>query len=254
MCGNAQSDKNKKQKNIYNSHWKHVRTLVLKHAKRDCMKPILYSYFRSSASYRVRIALHFKGIDFDYNAVHLVKDGGQQNTLNYKAVNPMGQVPTFVDGMNVIAQSMAIIEYIDHKWPTNQLFPKDIETRAQVIEFCEIINAGIQPLVNLKVRQTLEKEYQSTGEQTKRWMQIFVSHGFEAMEKKLAKHGGQYCFGNQITAADLFLVPAVFSAVGGCGISMDQYPLCKKINDNLVKLQAFKKAHPENQPDYPREN
>jgi maleylacetoacetate isomerase len=198
--------------------------------------------------------MHLKEIDFDYNAVHLVKDGGQQNTLNYKAVNPMGQVPCLVDGMNVIAQSMAIIEYVDHKWPKNLLFPKDIETRAQVVEFCEVVNSGVQPLLNLKVRQMLQKDFGATDEQLKKWMQAFATHGFEVLEKKLAKNAGQYCFGNQITAADVFLVPAVFSAVMGASVSMDAYPLCKKINDNLVKLEAFKKAHPQNQPDTPQEN
>lgn len=218
------------------------------------MKPILYSYFRSSASYRVRIVLNIKKIDYDYQSVHLLKDGGEQHTLNYKAVNPMAQVPTFVDGMNVIGQSMAIIDYVDQKWPKNNLFPKDLESRAQVIEFCEIINSGMQPLMNLKIRQTLEKEFSANEEQVKKWMHIFLGQGFEALEKKLAKTAGQYCFGNQITAADVFLVPQVFGAVGGAGMSMDKYPMVKKINDNLVKLEAFKKAHPQNQPDYPQEN
>lgn len=218
------------------------------------MKPTLYSYFRSSASYRVRIALHLKNIDFEYHPVHLLKDGGQQHTLNYKAVNPMAQVPCFVDGMNIVAQSMAIIEYLDHKWKVPLLFPQDIETRAQVIEFCEIINSGIQPLVNLKVRQKLAKEFGATDEQIKLWNQDFMSQGFEALEKKLAKVSGQYCFGNQITAADVFLVPAVFGAVGGASMDMEKYPLCKRINDTLVKLEAFKKAHPSHQPDYPQEN
>lgn len=217
------------------------------------MKPILYSYFRSSASYRVRIALCLKEIDYDYNAIHLLKDGGQQHALNYKAVNPMGQVPTLVDGMNVIAQSMAIIDYVDQKWPKNPLFPKDLDTRAQVIEFCEIINSGMQPLMNLKIRQTLTNEFKATDEQIKKWMDIFLGQGFEALEKKLAKHGGQYCFGNQITAADAFLVPQVFGAMA-VGINFDKYPLVKKMNDNLVKLEAFKKAHPQNTPDYPQEN
>ena len=218
------------------------------------MKPILYSYFRSSASYRVRIALNLKEIDFDYQAVHLVKDGGQQNALNFKAVNPMGQVPCLVDGMNVIAQSMAIIEYIDQKWTKNPLFPKDIETRAQMMEFCEIINSGVQPLVNLKVRQMLQSEFGATDDQVKKWMLSYMNQGFEAMEKKLAKHGGQYCFGNQISAADCFLVPAVYGAVTGASMNMETYPLIKKINDNLIKLEPFKKAHPQNQPDTPQEN
>ncbi len=218
------------------------------------MKPILYSYFRSSASYRVRIAMHLKNIDFDYNAVHLLKDGGQQHTLNFKAVNPMGQVPCLVDGMNIIAQSMAIIEYLDHKWKDPILFPKDVETRTQVIEFCEIINSGVQPLVNLKIRQKLASEFKATDDQIKAWNQDFMSQGFEALEKKLARVSGQYCFGNQITAADVFLVPAVFGAVTGASMNMEKYPLCKKINDSLVSIDAFKKAHPSNQPDYPQEN
>jgi maleylacetoacetate isomerase len=218
------------------------------------MKPILYSYFRSSASYRVRIALHLKEIDFDYHAVHLLKDGGQQNALNYKAVNPMGQVPCLVDGMNVVAQSMAIIEYIDYKWPKHQLFPKDIETRVQVVELCEIVNSGIQPLVNLKVRQTLEKQFGATDEQQKTWMKGYMVQGFEAIEKKLVKTAGQCCFGNQVTAADLFLVPAVYGAIAGVGLSLDNYPMIKKVNENLCKLEAFKKSHPQNQPDSPQEN
>jgi maleylacetoacetate isomerase len=218
------------------------------------MKPILYSYFRSSASYRVRIALHLKEIDFDYHAVHLTKDGGQQNALNYKAVNPMGQVPCLVDGMNVVAQSMAIIEYIDHKWPKNLLFPKDIETRVQVIELCEIVNSGVQPLVNLKVRQKLQNDFGGSEDQIKSWMTDFMNQGFEAIEKKLAKTAGQYCFGNHITAADLFLVPAVYGAIAGVGLTFEKFPLIKKVNDNLCKLEPFKRSHPQNQPDSPQEN
>lgn len=218
------------------------------------MKPILYSYFRSSASYRVRIAMNLKSMDYDYEGVHLLKDGGQQHALNFKAINPMGQVPCLVDGMNVVAQSMAIIDYLDNKGLKPTLFPKDLETRAQVIEFCEIINSGIQPLVNLKVRQKLQNDFKGTEEQIKSWMSDFMNQGFTAMEKKLAKTAGQYCFGNQITAADVFLVPAVYGAIHGAGLSLDQYPLCKKINDTLLKMDAFKKAHPDNQPDSPQEN
>jgi maleylacetoacetate isomerase len=217
------------------------------------MKPILYSYFRSSASYRVRIALHLKEIDFDYNGVHLLKDGGQQNALNYLAVNAMGQVPTFVDGMNVIAQSMAIIQYLDDKWPEPRLFPKDISEKAMVIELCEIINSGVQPLVNLIVRQKLEKEFSATDEQSKKWCQDFMNKGMMAFEKKIAKTAGKYCFGDNITAADIFLVPNMFSATG-LGVKAENFPITKKIFDTLSQIEAFKKAHPSRQPDTPMEN
>ncbi len=217
------------------------------------MKPILYSYFRSSASYRVRIALHFKEIDFEYQAVHLLKDGGQQNALNYKAINPMGQVPALVDGMNVISQSMAIISYLDSKWPQISLISKDLATKTQQIEFCEIINSGVQPLVNLSVRQKLQKDFNATDEQVREWCQTFMKKGLEACEKKLAKHAGDYCFGNKVSIADVFLVPAVFGALGQ-GLSLDGYPVTKKVYENLKNIEAFKKAHPQNQPDSPMDN
>lgn len=217
-------------------------------------KPILYSYFRSSASYRVRIALNLKKIDYEYHAVHLVKNGGEQNALNYRAVNPMGQVPTLVDGMNVIAQSMAIIDYVDKKWTQSpKLFSSDLATNAGIVEICEIINSGIQPLTNLKVTQYLEKELHTTEEQTKKWIHKFMDDGFIALEKKLSKTAGSCCFGNQVTAADIFLVPGVFAAIRQ-GVKMDSYPLVKKINDHLIQLEAFKKAHPSCQPDTPQEN
>lgn len=217
-------------------------------------KPILYSYFRSSASYRVRIALNLKKVDYEYEAVHLIRDGGEQNALNYRAINPMGQVPTLVDGMSVIAQSMAIIDYVDKKWTQSpKLFSSDLSTNASIIEICEIINSGIQPITNLKVTQYLEKELHTTEEQTKKWVHKFMNDGFIALEKRLSKTAGACCFGNQITAADVFLVPAVFAAIRQ-GVKMDPYPLVKKINDHLIQLEAFKKAHPSCQPDTPQEN
>ncbi len=217
-------------------------------------KPILYSYFRSSASYRVRIALHLKKIDFEYKAVHLTKDGGQQNALNYKAVNPMSQVPTLVDGMNLMSQSMAIIQYIDDKWSQSpQLFPKDPYKKALVIEVCELINSGIQPLQNLSVLQKLETDFKIDSNQKDKWCQHFIAKGFEALEKKIAQTAGKYCFGGELTAADCFLVPQVFGAIR-FGLSMDAYPTLKRISETLGQLEAFKRAHPSNQPDTPIEN
>ncbi len=217
-------------------------------------KPILYSYFRSSASYRVRIALHLKGINFEYKGVHLTQDGGQQHALNYKAVNPMSQVPTFVDGVNLITQSMAILQYVDDKWPESpRLFPRDLYQKTLVIEACEIINAGIQPMQNLQVLHKLEADLKATPDQKDQWVQFFIMKGFESLEKKLALTAGKYCFGDNLTAADCFLVPQIFAA-SRFKVSMDKYPTLKRINENLVTLAAFKQSHPSNQPDTPIEN
>lgn len=217
-------------------------------------KPILYSYHKSSASHRVRIALHLKGIDFEYKSVDLLKDGGYQNTLNYKAINPMSQVPTFVDGDNLITQSLAIIQYIDKKWPqTSRLFSMDLYQNTLILEICEIINSGMQPLQSLKVIQMLTDEMGISSEKKDQWCRFFIQKGFQALEKKLRVTAGDCCFGNQVTAADCFLIPQIVASKI-YKIDMEAYPTIQKIYKSLKDQGAFKKAHPENQPDYPMEN
>lgn len=135
---------------------------------------ILYSYFRSSAAYRVRIAMLLKKVPFEYRAVHLLSNGGAQNQKGYRELNPMGEVPLVVDGAHRIGQSMAILQYLDEKWPKPLLFPKDIYKRAEVIQFCENINSGIHPVQNLKLLQELEKRFKvdQTGKEdwAKHWI------------------------------------------------------------------------------------
>src|SRR5690349_18111874 len=117
----------------------------------------LYNYFRSSASYRVRIALHHKNLDFEYVPVHLVKDGGHQHSEEYRKLNPMGHVPALVHDGFVLAESVAIIDYLDRVFPQNSMFPADFKARARVLQICEVVNSGIQPYQNLKVISDFQK-------------------------------------------------------------------------------------------------
>lgn len=213
----------------------------------------LYNYFRSSTSYRVRLALHYKNLSFEYKPVHLLNNGGEQHQAEYKALNPMGEVPTLIHDKKALGQSMAIIEYLDEVFPQNPLYPKDAFKKAQVRQFCENINSFMHPLSNLKVLQYLEKNHQYDQAQKENWISIWLTKGFAALESVLEKESGTYCFGNQITAADMFLVPQVFSAKR-FNVSLEAFPLCQKINNECEKLEAFKKAHPLRQPDTPPEN
>lgn len=211
---------------------------------------ILYNYFRSSTSYRVRIALNYKNLKFEYRAVHLLNDGGEQHKENYKNLNPMAEVPSLVHNGVTISQSMAIVEYLDEVYPKPQLFPKDPYKRAQVRQFCENINSFMHPVCNLKILQYLEKKHGYSQTDKEEWIAHWSKHGFEATENILRKNASKFCFGNEITAADLFLIPQVFSAVR-FKVDLEKYPLVKKINEHCLSLDFFKKSHPYQQPDTP---
>ncbi|MEQ1666160.1 MAG: maleylacetoacetate isomerase [Bdellovibrionales bacterium] len=184
----------------------------------------LYNYFRSSASYRVRIALHFKGIPFEYIPVHLVKDGGEQFLDNYKKLNPISQVPCLVHGDKTISQSVAIIEYLDEVVPTSPLYPKDAYQRALVRQICEIFNSSIQPLQNLIVLAELTNSFKANDAAKTAWIQRWNHNGLQAVESLIKTHASannnnndssliKYCFGDSFTAADCFLAPQIFSAL-----------------------------------------
>jgi len=210
-------------------------------------KLVLYSYWRSSCSWRVRIALNLKNIDYEYRAVHLVQDGGMQLKDEYKAISPMCQVPSLVlpDG-HVLTQSMAIIEYIEEAYQDEtRLFPKDLRHRAKVRQICEMINSGTQPLQNLAVL----KYYSPDGGERAKWANHWIENGLLAVEKVLADgRDGRYCVGDSLTAADAFLVPQVYNAKR-FKVDMTQMPVIMEIMDNLEGLEPFKKAHPDVQPD-----
>ncbi len=212
----------------------------------------LYNYFRSSPSYRVRIALYHKGLHFEYKAVHLLNNGGEHHTAEYKKINPQEEVPSLIHDGNVIAQSVAIIEYLDEVFPQKHLLPNSAVLRAQVRQFCENINSFMHPVCNLKIQQYLEVKHGYGPSQKEDWIQHWSKQGFEALEKILQKNCGKFCFGDEVTSADLFLIPQVFSAKR-FKVDMSAYPLINKIEKNCLDLEAFKKAHPMNQPDTPAE-
>uniref|UniRef100_A0A2R5LKH8 Putative glutathione s-transferase n=1 Tax=Ornithodoros turicata TaxID=34597 RepID=A0A2R5LKH8_9ACAR len=207
-------------------------------------KPILYSYFRSSCAYRVRIALALKNIDYEYRAVSLIKDGGEQHSSEFKKLNPMSQVPVLVVDGQTLSQSLAIIEYLEEKYPGTSLLPKDPILRAKARSLAHLVASGIQPLQNLNVLQRLDE--------TKRneWCVHFISKGFQALEEMLTKTAGKYCVGDEVSVADACLVPQVYNA-NRFKVDMSTFPNIVRINAALVELPAFKAAHPSCQPDTP---
>ncbi|XP_019721030.1 maleylacetoacetate isomerase [Hippocampus comes] len=168
-------------------------------------KPVLHGYFRSSCSWRVRIAFALKGMEYDQVPVNLIKDGGQQLTEDYKTLNPMQQVPAVeIDGVT-LSQSLAVIQYIDETRPEPRLLPLDPKKRAQVRMISDLIASGIQPLQNLHVIQKI-------GAEKVQWAQYFINRGFEALEPLLKQTAGKYCVGDEISMADICLVPQVYNA------------------------------------------
>eukprot|EP00075_Anas_platyrhynchos_P025694 XP_027314947.1 maleylacetoacetate isomerase isoform X2 [Anas platyrhynchos] len=208
-------------------------------------KPILYSYFRSSCSWRVRIALALKGIAYDQVPVNLLKDGGQQLSAEFKAVNPMKQVPALkIDGIT-LSQSLAIIHYLEDTRPNPRLLPQDPKKRAQVRMISDHIASGIQPLQNLSVLKQM-------GERKTEWAQKCIASGFQALEQVLQQTAGRYCVGDEVSMADLCLVPQVANAER-FNVDLGPYPTITRINKALLELEAFKVSHPSRQPDTPAE-
>jgi maleylacetoacetate isomerase len=212
---------------------------------------ILYSYFRSSASYRVRIALGLKGIQYEYRAVHLLNHGGEQLSASYKELNPSQEVPTLVHKGNIVAQSVAILDYLDRVAPGPRLFPEDPHQRALVMQACEIVNSGIQPVHNLRVLKALGEQFGANEEQKKDWAVRWLNYGMTTLESFLKPHAGKFCFGDTLTAADCFLIPCLVSA-DRYAMTFDAYPTLTRIRRNCDELTAFTEASPTNVPDAPK--
>lgn len=209
----------------------------------------LYNYFRSSASFRVRMALKLKHIPFEYKSIHLVKDGGAQHSDTYKELNPSKQVPTLIHGDRVIGQSVAIIDYLDQVHPATPLIPKDAYARAQVLQICEMINSGTQPMFNLNVLQHLEKNFGFDQVKKDEWGAHWCHVGYQNLERILKKTAGRFAFGDSISAADCFLVPQTFSAKR-FNVDCAQYPLVDRLVKAALELPEVAAAVPEKQPDY----
>jgi maleylpyruvate isomerase len=210
----------------------------------------LYSYFRSSAAYRVRIALNLKGLDYEYAPVHLLRDGGQQLQPDYRALNPDGIVPTLVDGDDVLTQSLAIVEYLEETHPEPPLLPRAPADRAFVRSIALSVACEIHPLDNLRVLKYLKHQVKAPDEVKDAWYAHWVESGFEALEKRLSadKRVGAFCFGDTPTVADLCLVPQVFNA-RRFKIDLGRFPTIERIADHADTLDAFQRAAPAQQPD-----
>jgi maleylpyruvate isomerase len=210
----------------------------------------LYTYFRSSAAYRVRIALNLKGLQYDAIPVHLLRGGGEQLQEQYRSINPSGLVPAFQDDFITLTQSMAILEYLEDAYPQAPIMPKDATERARVRELAQIIACDIHPVNNLRVLRYLVHELKVTEEQKNAWYRHWLVGGLEVLEKHLARDpsSGPLCHGHTPTIADCLLVPQVFNAQRH-GIDVSVYPNIARINAQCIEIPAFVKAHPSNQPD-----
>jgi maleylpyruvate isomerase len=210
----------------------------------------LYSYFRSSAAYRVRIALNLKGLAFEYAPIHLLRDGGQQLKPDYRELNPDGIVPTFIDGDNVLTQSLAIIEYLDETHPEPALLPGTPLDRAFIRSVALQIACEIHPVDNLRILKYLKHTLKVGDEAKDTWYRHWLESGFESLEKRLANDSrvGKLCFGNAPTLADLCLVPQVYNA-RRFNLDMSRYPTIERIADHAAQIDAFACAAPGQQPD-----
>ncbi len=210
----------------------------------------LYSYFRSSAAYRVRIALNLKGLAYEYAPIHLLRDGGQQLKPDYRELNPDGIVPTFIDGDNVLTQSLAIIEYLDEMHPEPALLPGTPLDRAFVRSVALQIACEIHPVDNLRILKYLKHTLKVGDEAKDTWYRHWLESGFESLEKRLANDSrvGKLCFGDAPTLPDLCLVPQVYNA-RRFNLDMSRYPTIERIADHAAQIDAFARAAPGQQPD-----
>jgi len=204
----------------------------------------LYSYWRSSSAYRVRIALNLKGLDYEMIPVSLAPGVSEQRRDEYRSVNPQMLVPFLEDGEVKMGQSMAILEYLEETYPETPLLPKDEPARSRVRAFCNMIACDIQPLNNLRVTDYIKVEFDADpmGD----WYSHWIHEGFRAAEALTS--GGPYAFGDAPTLADAMLVPQVYNA-RRFNVSLDEFPTLMATVDACNELEAFKKAAPEQQSD-----
>lgn len=206
----------------------------------------LHTYFRSTAAYRIRIALNIKAIDYELVALNLFE--GEQKSIEFLNLNPDGLIPVLEHDGDVLTQSMAILEYLEEAYPDTSLLPKAPLERAYVRAMSQTIVSDIHPLNNLRVQKYL-LEYMGVNDAQKlEWYHHWVKQGFDGLEKRLAKSAGEFCVGDSITLADVCLIPQVYNA-HRFDCPMDNYPNINRINQRCLELSPFEKAQPANQPD-----
>lgn len=205
----------------------------------------LFGFWRSSATWRLRIVFNLKKIDYKYIVVNLLE--GKQKSEKFLEFNPTALVPVLkIDG-HVLSESLPIMEYLEETRPDKTpLLPKDPYLKARVREICEHINSGMQPLANLRVLNKVEDDLKSDKVQ---WAKYWNELGLDSLEKILQKTAGKFCVGDEITWADVLLVPQAWAAFIRFGIDQAKYPIITRIYGSLQGLDEFKKAAPENQPD-----
>lgn len=212
----------------------------------------LYSYWRSSAAYRVRIGLELKHLSYELRAVNLVREGGEQHRPEYRALNPQQLVPTLLHGRRVMTQSLAILEYLEETFPEPAIMPATARERARVRALALAIACDIHPLNNLRVLQYLEREWNVPQAEREAWVRRWIETGFEALEVMLADNPstGDFCEGELPSIADCCLVPQVYNA-RRFGVDMGRFPTIERIERNCLALPEFQAARPESQPDAP---
>ena len=210
---------------------------------------VLYSYWRSSCSWRVRCVLNYKNIPYTISPVHLIKDGGQQKSSEYKLKNPTEKVPClefkYEGKTTYLSESVAICEFLEEIFPEKSIFPTDPLLKAKVRMICLEIASGIQPLQNLSVMNKIESDFKGNKAE---WSKFFISKGLEALEITLNETRGKFCVGDIPTLADAFLVPQIYSS-RSFNVDFNVFPNILEIESNLKSIDSFDKARPENQID-----
>jgi len=211
---------------------------------------VVYGYFRSSAAFRVRIALNLKGIVPEWKFVHLLKDGGQQHAPGYRAVNPQELIPTLIHDGHTIGQSLAIIEYLDEMKPEPPVLPRDAAGRARVRQLADMVACDIHPVNNLRVLLHLRDDFGASEEKRAAWQRHWISLGFAAIETLLAgsRQTGRYCHGDTPTLADICLIPQLANA-RRVNLDLSPYPTILRIEQTALAHPAFAAALPAAQPD-----
>lgn len=210
----------------------------------------LYGYYRSSASYRIRIVLNFKGLDWEYLPVMLNRD--EHSQTEFKQINPMGMVPVLVSGANILAQSPAIAEFLEEQYPSPPLLPADPVRRAEVRAMQSLIGCEIHPLQNLRVLKHLRAAYGQDDEGVAAWCRKWIGEGFTAYERLAADRSdrGHFSVGDALTFADVWLLPQVYNA-NRFGVDLAPYPTIRAIAEHCGRLEPVAAAHPAKQPDAP---
>jgi len=212
----------------------------------------LFTYWRSSSAYRVRIALALKGLAYEPAFVHLARSGGEQNGPDFRTKNPLGQIPVLEVAAEpgappaFLTQSLAIIEYLEERFPEPALLPKDLLARARVRELAELINSGIQPFQNLTTTQFLTEVAPELD--TQRWFSKFIAGGLSVLEARARELSGRFLVADEVSIADVLLVPQLYAA-RRLGLPFDGYPSLLRVEAECLKLSGFAAAHPDRQPD-----